>query len=372
VRPAATATLCVLLAAFSPFAYAFSRLATLESSMIFQFWLLMWLAPVLAPRRAPALLLLPPLIVAMLLTKTTAIVFLPAIFWLTWSALGRSRTGLLRALLTTAALPALWFAAYALFLYRLGYGADFAYFFDLNDMPPIDWPRAPALLLALLREGLWVDRVVYPLSAVVLAAALTRRRALWRNPLFTASWIALATQALFLFTRQDDAGPRYLLGMVIPLVLVVGLAVDTLTSPRLRALACIAVSAAVATDAAALISFQRDCSHQLLDAGRSIQQIVDANPAQHRLILGNSASEISLITGVPGLNDYFGTEELAPKLLEYRPGWYLAWSGPDPDNAAAFAPFRLEEAARFRVFDNADRSTLILYKLLPRANATGR
>jgi hypothetical protein len=370
VSPAATATLCVLLAAVSPFEYAFSRLATLESSMIFQFWLVMLLARILASRRRLALLVLPLLIVAMVLTKTTAVVFLPVIFWLYWSAPGRSRSSLVRALLAVGVLPTLWFVGYALLVRQLGYGPDFAYFFDLNGMPPIDWPHNPATLLALLRNGLWVDRILYPLSALVLVWSLIWRRSLWRNSLYAASWIALATQALFLFTRQDDAGPRYFLGMLIPLVIVFGLAIDQLQTQPERSLAYIAVVAAVGTNLAMLISFQHHREQQLLDAGLKIRRIVDADPAQNRLMLGVSAGEMSLITGVPSLNDYFGTEDLAPKLIEYRPGWYLAWNGPDPDNAAAFAPFRIEEAARYTVFDNTDRSTLILYKLLPRATAT--
>ena len=80
------AALAALLLAASPFAFAFSRLATLDTMVDFEFCLLLWIASYASPRRIWPLIMLGILIPIMLLTKTTAAVLLPAVLWLLWMA----------------------------------------------------------------------------------------------------------------------------------------------------------------------------------------------------------------------------------------------------------------------------------------------
>gem|GEM_PF-2542249 len=54
-------------------------------------------------------------------------------------------------------------------------------------------------------------------------------------------------------------------------------------------------------------------------------------------------------------------------LNRYQPGWYAAWPGfEDKFIQQVGQRYRLDEVARYRVFDNPKRQTLVLYKLTPR------
>jgi hypothetical protein len=73
------------------------------------------------------------------------------------------------------------------------------------------------------------------------------------------------------------------------------------------------------------------------------------------------------MTGIPSINDGYGTEDLAEKTLRFQPGWYLAWNDLNQQNDPFLSPFRLEKMASYPALDDDDRTTLILYKLVPRA-----
>src|ERR1700730_7263093 len=85
-----TAALAALLLAASPFAFAYSRLATLDTVVVFEWCLLLWVASHVKAGRSwpiPALGILIPI---MLLTKTTALVLVPAVLWVLWKKSPRS------------------------------------------------------------------------------------------------------------------------------------------------------------------------------------------------------------------------------------------------------------------------------------------
>jgi len=361
-----TATLAVILLAASPFAYAFSRLATLETLVIFEFALLLLTASCVSTKRLWPWIILPLLITATALTKTTAIALLPAVYWLVASRLNWNPGAIFRAAIGIVVLPALLVKEHATLIATLGYHNDYRYFFDENGMPDIVWKQSLHTLLTLLRNSLWIDRILAPLLVVILIAALTHKRSLWRNPLFTASWIALAGQSAFLFSRQDDFAPRYFLAMLLPTVLIVAIALDAFTTQTARALLLTCAAASVALNIATTGFFIHHRDEALYSAGNRIRDIVTHDPTQPKLILGISSEELSLFTGIPSLNDTFGTADLDTKIARYHPGWYLGWTGLPREYAVAFAPFRVEEVARFHLFDDPERDTLILYKLAPR------
>src|SRR5271170_6242481 len=92
-----TAALAALLLAASPFAFAFSRIATLDTMVVFEWVLLVWAASY-ADRKRYWPLAVPGLLMgAMVLTKTTSLALLPSILWLLWKKN-------LRALLTASTL----------------------------------------------------------------------------------------------------------------------------------------------------------------------------------------------------------------------------------------------------------------------------
>ena len=110
------------------------------------------------------------------------------------------------------------------------------------------------------------------------------------------------------------------------------------------------------------------------DAAVAISTIVRSHSEQKQLLLGVSGNQMSMMTGIPSINDGFGTEELAEKVARYQPGWYLAWNDVAFAGADYLAPFHLEKMASFTVFDDDDRSTLTLYKMVrkaPQGTASG-
>jgi 4-amino-4-deoxy-L-arabinose transferase-like glycosyltransferase len=133
----APALIAVLLLSASPFAFVFSRLAILDTLVVFEFCLLLLLASYASARRIWLLAALVVLITAMVLTKTTAALLVPAVFWVAWSAMGRKPVELMRATLAVAVIPAAFLKGYAALTSVLGYGADYRYFFDVNAMPDI-------------------------------------------------------------------------------------------------------------------------------------------------------------------------------------------------------------------------------------------
>jgi hypothetical protein len=360
------AMLAVLLLVASPFAFVFARLAILETPMILEFAALMLVASCAQARRIWPLAALAIGVTAMVLTKPTGALLAPAILWMTWRQMGGTLKALAQAMLAVAVVPAILLESYAGLVKALGYGADYKYFFDVNAMPDIVWKQSFATLADLFGNCFWVDRVLFPAGLAILALSVAWKRELWRNPLFTASWIAIAADTAFIFSRQDDYAPRYFLPMLLPLIFVAVLAFDLLAF-RHRAFAALLLAAmvvSVAMNIATTVAFIRRPTYRLWNAALSIRSIVQADAAQKPLIFGVSGSQISLMTGIPSINDAYGTQDMAKKLASYQPGWYLAWNSIAEENHDLFSPYAMQEAARFRVFDDDDRNQLILYRMV--------
>jgi 4-amino-4-deoxy-L-arabinose transferase-like glycosyltransferase len=360
-----TAALAALLLAASPFAFAFSRLATLDTVVVFEWSLLLWVASYVRPGRSwpiPALGILIPI---MLLTKTTALVLVPAVLWVLWKKSPR-------AILAVCAMAAAASGIYLWIVLQSRYATDYHYFFAINALADVDLASTGSYLLQLLRHGMWVDRILYPAGLGVLLLSLAWFRQLWRNPLFVASWIALAGDVLFVLRRQDDYAPRYFLVMLVPVILVLVLTLQEL-EVRNRSLAWLlaaTLTVAIVLDSVQVLGFLSHRQYQFYDAAKSIQDIVDADPATHRLLLGTSGDQLSLMTGIPAINDGYSNQDLSKKALAYKPGWYVGWNELDQDYMDSLSAFRLNEVANYAVFDREDRNRLKLYRMVPLKEAS--
>jgi 4-amino-4-deoxy-L-arabinose transferase-like glycosyltransferase len=362
----------VVLMAASPFAFVFSRLAILDTLVVFEFCLMLLVASRAASsgkQRIWSLVALALLTTAALLTKTTVAVLIPAVMWIAFRALAGScsvRSGwraLFEAFLAVAVAPLALVKLWVLFVSWLGYGADYAYFFNVNAMPDIDPAQTLHWLSDLARNGFWIDRLLYPVALAILLVSLVLRRRLWRNPLFTASWLALAGAAAFVFSRQDDYAPRYFLVMLVPIVFIVVLAFDdALRSSRSWAGILAAVMAiAVIFNSVAIGNFLSHRTYQLYGAAQDIAAQVRADRNRSQLVFGVSAAEVGLIAGLPSINGAYGIDEMAAKVAHYKPGWYLAWN--DEIDHDAIAGHTIVPVASYKIFDDDGRTTLTLYKL---------
>ena len=362
------ALLAVSLLAASPFAFVFNRLAILETPIVFEFCLLMLAASYAGIRKRWPLIVVALLATTMLLTKTTAAILLPAVFWVAWSAMGARLGGFARAVLAVFAVPAVLVKGYAAFVATMGYSADYKYFFDVNALPDIEWGQTLSTLHDFFLNCFWVDRVLYPVGLAILILALAKMRKLWSNPLFAASWMTLAAEAIFIFRRQQDYAPRYFFAMLAPLVWIVVLTYGELLhrAKKTALFLLLLVAGALVANGWMIAGFLTHRSFDSRDAANSIAGILRSHPEQNALILGVSGPQVALMTGIPAINDYYGTEAGTEKLAKYQPGWYLAWNGVSSDNEALLAPYSLEKMASYPLFDDDDRTTLILYKMTQR------
>jgi len=355
-----TAAVAAVLLAASPFAFAFSRLATLDTMVVFEWVLIVWAASYADREHSWPLPLLGVLMGAMVLTKTTSLALLPSILWLLWK---RN----LRALLTVSTLAGVVLGTYFLLVLRSRYAGDYHYFFDISALADVELKRTGSLVKQLFRHGLWIDRILYPASLAVLVLSLIWLRRLWRNPLFAASWIAFAGNALYILRRQDDYAPRYFLVMLVPLILVLVLTLQELES-RHRGLATLlaaTLTIAVILNTEQIFSFLAHRQYQFYGAAKSIQATVNAEPGANRLLLGTSADQLSLMIGISAINDGYSSEDLTEKVSRYQPGWYVGWNDLDQDILESLTEYRLDQAASYPVFDHEDRNRLKLYRMVP-------
>jgi hypothetical protein len=191
---------------------------------------------------------------------------------------------------------------------------------------------------------------------------------LWSNPLFAAAWMVVAAQAVFIFSRQDDYAPRYFLPMLAPLVWIVVLTFGELVvnAKKTAALLLIGMAASVVGNVVMIRHFLVDRDYDFHDAAVSIKGIIRSHPEQRPLMLGVSGAQISMMTGIPAINDGFSTEDMAKKVAQDQPGWFLAWDQIAPEDEAVLTPFRLEKVASYPAFDDDTRTVLILYKMIPK------
>jgi hypothetical protein len=364
----APALLAVLLLAASPFAFVFNRLAILDTLVVFEFCLLMLAASFASAKRLWPLVALAILVTTMMLTKTTAAVLVPAVFWIAWSAMDRKFAGLLRVLLAVVVLPALLLKCYAALVSALGYGPDLSYFFGVNAIPDIDWLHTWGTLREFFQDCFWIDRVLYPVGLAILLLSLAWKRRLWSNPLFTGSWIVLAAQAVFVFSRQDDFAPRYYLVMLAPLIWIVTLTFAKLITHSGKAtvilLAAVTVSAGL--NFATIGQFLTHRAYDFQNAALSIRDTIRSHPEQNALILGVSGNQLSLLTGIPSINDGYGTDDMTAKVAHYQPGWYVAWNDVALKDEDFLSAYRLEKMASYPAFDDDDRGALSLYRMVPK------
>ena len=380
------APLCLLLLCASPFLFVFERMAILEPLLICVTALAMLTASYLHPLRLRAsslssllpTLALTLLIPAAILTKTTAIFLLPAVFYMVWARAGYRLLPALRLALPPLLGGAAIWCAYFFLLVRPHYLADYQYLFSANAYTGIALEPLSTVVLNTLSDGLWMGHVLYPCFFVLVALTLFWRPRLLTNPLVPALWLWTGGYFFFL-AYHNNLQPRYYLVLAVPVTAFVALAIDEFRRPRhpdaaapaLRAIASLLAAAAVLAitvpDAMRQISFLRHPTYDFEAAAHSIAQIVRDDPSHPRLILSISGSDITLMTGVASIDDDFGTDDLDKRVAKYRPGWYVAWNDVEDDKAESITPlYSMERVAAFPAMDDADRNLLILYRLDPR------
>jgi hypothetical protein len=385
--------IAVLLLAVSPYCYVFTRMAILEPLLIL-FTLLALLAASYAtpweqgtattPPRTRIRLIVPALALGLLLplmvlTKTTAIFLLPAIAWLLWARAGYHLRPFLRLSLPPAAIAAVIWLSYYLFVVRPHFLPDFHYLFEANGYTGLTPSNILSVLAATIADGLWIGKILYPLAILAAISVFLLRPRLLRNPLIPSLLLWAGGYAAFL-AYHNNLQPRYYLVIAIPLTLLVPVVFSTLWSsgPRIRTasetrlhrLAITSIASVLAvltlTDARQTLHYIRTPDYSFTTAAAQIHRIISADPSHNPLILSISGSQLSLMTGLPSICDDFGTMDLPVRVKAYHPGWYVTWNQVDDDKMDALTPlYHLQRIAAFPAMDDPERNLLILYRLDP-------
>jgi hypothetical protein len=373
----------VALLVVSPFCFVFTRLAILEPLLVLITLLLMLFVGLVKVQHGDEIraniwpmvgmgVLLPLLI----LTKTTGLFLVPAIVFLLFAAVGYRVGSFLRVGCPAAGLGAvLWLTYYGLVV-KPHYLLDYRYLFSANGYTQITLATAATVLQKTFMDGAWMGRGVYvgAVACAVLAVVFWRR--LGESPLIGALLLWAVGYEAFL-AYHNNLQPRYYLVVAVPLTLLIPATVEQLVLPRFKSATVRrgvwwAVAAALvgiaALQARQTISFLRHPEYTLLQAAHEVQDVISTHqkedPKHSPLVLSISGSNLSLMTGMPSIDDDFGTLELVDRVRQYRPGWYVAWNQIDDDKMDALTPFyHIERVAAFPAMDDPDRNLLIVYRL---------
>jgi hypothetical protein len=394
--PPLAAALCVLFLCTSPFLFVFERMAILEPLLVCINALSLLAASHLHPLQRPfklslrsTLYTLPSVFLAIalpaaVLTKTTAICLLPSIAYMIWARAGYRFKSALRLALPPVIVGTLLWCAYYFLLVRPHYLADYQYLFSANAYTGIELEPLATVVLNTLGDGLWMGHVLYPAFFIAVVLTLLWRPRLLANPLVPALWLWIGGYFFFL-AYHNNLQPRYYLVVAVPITAFVAIAIDAFRQPDLSGapfmrgvssrvsgivgslLAAALVLAITIPDAAKEIDFLRNPTYDFASAAAQIKQIVLADGSHPHLILSISGSDLTLMTGLPSIDDDFGTDDLNVRAANYRPGWYIAWNDVEDDKADALSPlYTLNRVAAFPVMDDPDRNLLILYRLDPK------
>jgi hypothetical protein len=374
------AALTIFFLCTSPLLYVFERMAILEPLLVALTVLALLMASAMQPmtlrgrgiRGIGPTLFLTLLLPAMVLTKTTAICLFPAIFYRVWARAGYR----VRPALRLAALPAiggtgLWCAYFFLFV-RPHYLEDYRYLFSANAYTGIELEPVAKVVLNTITDAAWMGDVIYIAFFGVMVLAIFWRPRLLSNPLVISLLLWIGGYFAFL-AYHNNLQPRYYLVVAVPITAVVALGIDSFRQMQGRSAAIVAsvlsaalVLAIAVPDAVQQIGYVLHPTYEFEAAAQGIKRIVLADKTHSHLILSISGSDLTLMTGLPSIDDDFGTLDLDQRVKQYLPGWYAAWNDVEDDKADALTPFyQLQRVAAFPVYDDLDRNLLILYRLDP-------
>jgi len=153
----------------------------------------------------------------------------------------------------------------------------------------------------------------------------------------------------------------------MPVVAIVLLGIDALWTRKLDGIAgLLAVIVAISAIAMVVktIHFTLKPTYTYETAADGVAAIIRTDPTANPLLLSTSGDDITLFTTLPAINPQSTPQGFGPVLGRYYPGWYLAWEGADGDQTKLIAQhYRLNERARYKVFDDPTHDSLVLYRL---------
>jgi hypothetical protein len=199
----------------------------------------------------------------------------------------------------------------------------------------------------------------------MLSFPIVRRKR--QAPLFIASMLGVAGYGAFI-VYHGWLIPRYYLVpmplMAIALVLALaGMAQSRLLPFRLLTAALTAMLLlSCVSQIRTLLLWSRNPSYSYVQAAQAIYRIIDRDPSNDRVVLSSVSEQMALLTGESGVfvNPVYGTTELRPRILRYKPGWSITFDLAEPEKGI----YSEQLVDREPIFgDDRVHSQLLLYKL---------
>ena len=356
--------LAIALMAVNPFCYAFDRLAVLEPAMVFWLILGLWLAGRTSRNDIASQIGLGAILCLLVLTKTTGIFLAPALLYQLAATVGWTKRTWLRPVAIAIVTGLLLWLAYYTVVVRPHYLEDYRLLFTANQTR-VHLSIVPKVAFDTLRRGLWINPVLYSAAVLVLLLSAIWLRDLWQSPLFGSSVIATAGYLLFI-CYHSNLQPRYYLVVTMPVVIVLLLGLESLLAKRrpLGNLLAVAIGLSMIAMAIQTIRYVMHPEYSFAQTADAIATQVRQSPEAEQTLLSSSGADITLLTGIPSLSPEYNTHGLGPVLDRYKPGWYAAWEGWDDERTSDLkVRYRLDERARYTVFDDPKRQTLVLYRM---------
>lgn len=360
----------VLLTALNPFCSAFDRLALLEPVTVFWMMLAFVLAEDLPEKAWLRQVALGLVLCALVLTKATGVALVPALLYLVWvgkdtqTSVGSPRRAW-PALLVTGSAAAAWLTYIALAV-RPHHLADYRLLFQINAYR-VHLSIVPRMAWVTVRDGLWIQPVLFPLTLALLAASVVWLRSLWRRPLYVAGVLAVFGHLAYV-GYHTNFQPRYYLVIAMPMMMILVPAAAALWERRHVAGRILGAALVVAAGMMAVQwwGFVTHPQYSFLSAAQGIAAVV-ASDGTGKPLLSDSGDDLTLLSGVRAIPLSYALHGMDALLDRYQPEWYAAWPGwEDPAIAAVQSRYRLDEVARYRIFDDPRRQVLVLYKLTRR------
>jgi 4-amino-4-deoxy-L-arabinose transferase-like glycosyltransferase len=362
----------VALMAINPFCYAFDRLAILEPLLVLLLMLGLWFASKIRDEEIWKQVALGAILWVIVLTKASGFFLWPAILYHLMTTIGWPSFRTILAMrrwpdmrpfraagIALATALTLWIVYLAAVLPH--HYADFRLLFALSPGHlPHDLPDAT---LDAITAGLWMSRALWISALGIIFVSLFWLRELWTMPIFGSCVVTIAGYLGVILYHADREAADYLV-VAIPVVAIVLLGIDALWQRKVDGVAAFIAVVLIFTSMAMMFKTVRwvfKPEYTLFDASEGIANIVRADQTAKALLLSSSGDDITLITGLPALCDLYTTHGLDALLDRYQPGWAALWDG--QDTAPLQKHYRLTERARYKVYDDPTRDTLVLYRL---------
>ncbi len=390
------AALAVTLVVVNPYCFSFDRLAILEPLVVFLFLLAMWVATMRPDGQWNTLraALVGALLVAAVLSKTTAVVLGPALLYQMWATasgpiesqsdarwrrlrahVAAHQGALLLPMIAVAVATALW-AVYFFVLVRPYHLADYQHLFAIN----AGKAHGRILLQVMARalgDTLWINRILLSLTILMVAASCRFLRELWRVPLYTSSVLALVTTIGFIGWHTWFQ-PRYYMLCVFPAVMVVALGTHALRTRARRVqrrspwriahrATLVLLEVAAATMLLQTCRYLLRPTYTFRDAAAAIAANMRADTSPPAVLLAGSGADISLFTGVRSVNPEWPIDGLPALLRREQPGWYAGYLPLEAEVLPLLrARYSVDPVAHYAVMDEAEHRDLVLYRLSPK------